>query len=411
MAATAPMARIERWQRNGSVNSGKNVDVSQVKQRILVTTNPLNHEGGVVNYYRTFFKRWDSATVALVHLPFGSRMEHFYSPFKRRLLYPVYYSVDLLRLAWLLITDWRIRVVQVSPSLIPVPLARDAVIVLLAKVLGRSVILFYRGWKEDVVRRLKTGGVIGRLFRLVYRNADLTLVLASHFKEDLVEMGWEPSSIELTSTMYEADLVLPAADRSGQRPRFLFLGRISELKGVGELVDAARLLAERGVDFECVLVGHGDRAGVVEAFQARVVEEGIADRVRFAGRLTGRDKYRAYAESDVYVFPSWTEGCPTSVLEALGSGLFVISTDVGALRDIIREGENGRIVRVKDHEHLAELMAWAAENIEEIRSRRARVQRDAEAAYEARVVVRQFAHIYDRLLNRGSATESGHAEA
>ncbi len=207
-------------------------------KKVLVTTNPLNHEGGVVNYYRTFFKRWDSATVALVHLPFGSRMEHFYSAFKRPLLYPVYYSVDLLRLAWLLITDWRIRVVQVSPSLIPVPLARDAVIVLLAKVLGRSVIVFYRGWKKDVVRRLKTGRVVARLFRLVYRNADLTLVLASHFKEDLVEMGWEPSSIELTSTMYEADLILPAADRSGRAPRFLFLGRISELKGVGELVDA-----------------------------------------------------------------------------------------------------------------------------------------------------------------------------
>ncbi len=54
-------------------------------------------------------------------------------------------------------------------------------------------------------------------------------------------------------------------------------------------------------------------------------------------------------------------------------GLFVISTDVGAVRDIICEGENGRIVRIKDHEHLAELMAWAAENIEKIRSRRARI--------------------------------------
>ena len=379
-------------------------------KKVLVTTNPLNHEGGVVNYYRTFFKRWDSATVALVHLPFGSRMEHFYSPFKRRLLYPVYYSVDLLRLAWLLITDWRIRVVQVSPSLIPVPLARDAVIGLLARVLSRSVIVFYRGWKEDVVRRLKTGRVIGRLFRLVYRNADLTLVLASHFKEDLVEMGWESSSIEVTSTMYEADQVVPAKDRSGQRPRFLFLGRISDLKGIGELVDAARLLVERGVDFECILVGHGDRAGALEEYQARVLEYRLGDRVRFAGRLTGRDKYRAYAESDVYVFPSWTEGCPNSVLEALGSGLFVISTDVGALRDIIREGENGRIVRVREHEHLAELMAWAAENIEEIRSRRQRIQQDAQASYEAAVVMAQFTDIYDRLLNQNTATGSANAK-
>lgn len=213
-------------------------------------------------------------------------------------------------------------------------------------------------------------------------------------------MGWDPSAIEVTSTMYEADQVLPAADRSGQRPRFLFLGRISELKGVGELLDAARLLAERGVDCECVMVGYGDRPGTLERYQASVKEYGLEDRVCFAGRLSGREKYRALAESDVYVFPSWTEGCPTSVLEALGSGLFVISTDVGALRDIIHEGENGRIVRVKDHEHLAELMAWAAENIEGIRSRRARIQRDAESRFEAAVVCGQFERIYGALTNR-----------
>ncbi len=122
-------------------------------KKVLVTTNPLNHEGGVVNYYRTFFKRWDKRDsccpgAPAIWLSDGALL----FAFKRPLLYPVYYSVDLLRLAWLLITDWRIRVVQVSPSLIPVPLLGDAVIVLLAKVLGRSVIVFYRGWKKDVVR-------------------------------------------------------------------------------------------------------------------------------------------------------------------------------------------------------------------------------------------------------------------
>lgn len=378
---------------------------------IVITSNPLNHEGGMVAFCNALLKGFMALEYDLCHHPLGSRMELFYSPLARRLLYPAFYVVDIIRLAILLLRKRRVRIVQVNPSLIPVPLIRDGLVILLARLLGRQVVVLFHGWKHDVVKKLRRSRSARFLFDAVFCRASVTLVLANRFKEDLVDLGWEPCSIEVTSTMYEADLVLPAADRSGQRPRFLFLGRISELKGVGELVDAARLLAERGVDFECVLVGHGDRAGVVEALQARVVEEGIADRVRFAGRLTGRDKYRAYAESDVYVFPSWTEGCPTSVLEALGSGLFVISTDVGALRDIIREGENGRIVRVKDHEHLAELMAWAAENIEEIRSRRARVQRDAEAAYEARVVVRQFAHIYDRLLNRGSATESGHAEA
>jgi glycosyltransferase involved in cell wall biosynthesis len=365
----------------------------------LITSNPLDHEGGVVNYYRLFLARFKSNGIALVHMPFGSRMEHYYAPRRKRWLYPIYYGRDLLRFGRRLFSDRRIRVVQVSPSLILVPLVRDALIVLLARLLGRRVVVFFRGWKPDVVRALKNRALLRGAFRAVYGRADATIVLASRFKDDLVEMGWQGSLVAISTTMYEADAILPAADRRGERTRFIFLGRLSQLKGIGELIEAARLLDRRGVDFECLMVGHGDRKGVVEEYRSRVRSYGLEGHFRFAGRLTGRDKYQAYADSDVYVFPSWTEGCPTSVLEALGAGLFVISTDVGALKDIIREGENGRIVRTKDAEHLAKLMRWASENIEDIRRRRNGIQRDAEDRYEVAVVCRQFKKIYRDLID------------
>ncbi|MBK1654997.1 glycosyltransferase family 4 protein [Allochromatium vinosum] len=384
--------------RDISIEGRTEVD-SPAAAKVLITSNPLDHEGGVVNYYRLFLARFESEGIALDHAPFGSRMEHYYAPRRKRWLYPIYYGWDLLRFAGRLFRDRQIRVVQVSPSLIPVPLLRDALIVLLARLLGRRVVVFYRGWKLDVVRALKNRALLRGAFRAVYGRADATIVLASRFKDDLVEMGWRGTSIAVSSTMYEADAILPATDRHGKRTRFIFLGRLSQLKGIGELIEAARLLDRREVDFECLMVGHGDREGVVEQYQARVREYGLEDRFRFAGRLTGRDKYQAYAESDVYVFPSWTEGCPTSVLEALGSGLFVISTDVGALKDIIREGDNGRIVRCKDPEHLAELMGWACENIGDIRSRRKTIQRDAESRYEVAVVCRQFEEIYRDLID------------
>ena len=366
---------------------------------VLVTSNPLNHEGGVVAFYSVLLKSLGEFECDVRHHTLGSRMEHFYSPVRKRLFYPVFYCWDLLRLCVLLLGDRGIRIVQVNPSLIPVPLLRDGPVILIAKFLRRDVVVLFHGWKDYVLDYLKKHAWARWLFRLVYRRADLTLVLSSGFREDLLALGWDPSAVEVTTTMYEAETVLPSVDRSGQRPRFLFLGRISQLKGIDELIEAARILRERGNDFEFVMVGHGDREGMVEEYKQRVEQYGLASRFRFTGRLTGEEKHRVYAECDVYVFPSGTEGCPTSVLVALGSGLFVISTDVGALKDIIREGENGRIARLKDPEHLADLMGWAGEHIEDIRGRRSAIRRDAEDRYEVAVVCRQFKEIYRDLID------------
>ena len=367
-------------------------------KKVLIATNPLNHHGGVVNYYRIFLKRFSSDEVELLHHVFGSRMEHYYSPWKKRLLYPLYYCLDWLRFFWRLMADRQIRIVQVSPSLIPVPLIRDAFIVLGARLLNRRTIVFFRGWKEDVVRNLRSKPFARWLFRVVYRRADVTLVLASRFKEDLVALGWTPSAVQVTTTMYEAEAVLPAMTRAGKRPRFLFLGRISQFKGTGELIEAAKIVAERGHDFEFAMVGSGNREGVVEKYAQRIAEYGLADRFTFPGRLTGREKYQAFADGDIFVFPSWTEGCPTSVLEALGAGLFVISTDVGALRDIVRERDNGRVVQRKDSGDLADKLVWACENIEEIRKRREQIQSDARDRYEVSVIMSQFNKVYARLI-------------
>jgi glycosyltransferase involved in cell wall biosynthesis len=364
--------------------------------KILITTNEMNHEGGVVNYYRIFFKKFKSNRFELAHHTFGSRMEYFYSPWKRIVLYPFYFFLDTLRLIWRLISDRQIRIVQVSPSLIPVPLIRDGFVLLSSKLFGRQTIAFFRGWNENTLGHIKSERVTRWLFRLVYLRANLTLVLASRFKDDLVALGWKPSSIEVTTTMYEAEAALPAVDRTGETIRFLYLGRISQLKGIGELIEAAKILSDRLYEFEFVMVGHGDREGVVEEYARRVQEYGLTHRFSFKGNLSGKEKFQAFLHSDVYVFPSWTEGCPTSVLEALGAGLFVISTDVGALRDIVRDGWNGLLFGRKDANDLADKLAWACENIEEIRTYRERIEFDARNRFDTSVVIDQINACYAR---------------
>jgi hypothetical protein len=138
-----------------------------------------------------------------------------------------FYFYDFLRLFSKL--DRKICAVQVSPSLIPVPLMRDVFIILMAKIFRRKVIVYYRCWKENIVSVLKKETISQKAFKYVYRKADVSKVLASHFKDDLINMGWNPDTIQISTTMYVHDDILPAKDKAGMSPRFLFLGMINSL--------------------------------------------------------------------------------------------------------------------------------------------------------------------------------------
>ena len=82
------------------------------------------------------------------------------------------------------------------------------------------------------------------------------------------------------------------------------------------------------------IVGHEAHKGLLEECQRKTKEANLDDIVHFYGRKNGQDRMMAYHDADIYVFPSWSEGCPNSALEAMGSGLYVVGSTVGALPDI-----------------------------------------------------------------------------
>ena len=147
------------------------------------------------------------------------------------------------------------------------------------------------------------------------------------------------------------------------------------------------------------IVGHEAHKGLLEECQRKTKEANLDDIVHFYGRKNGQDRMMAYHDADIYVFPSWSEGCPNSALEAMGSGLYVVGSTVGALPDLITGPEYGLLVPPRDAAALAEAMRSVLDRLPEIRSRRGSIQQYAENTFEASHCIEFLLSQYRELLS------------
>jgi colanic acid/amylovoran biosynthesis glycosyltransferase len=146
-------------------------------------------------------------------------------------------------------------------------------------------------------------------------------------------------------------------------PRFVCVGRLAEQKGQLLLVQATALLRDRGVPCELVLVGDGPMRREIEKLIDRL---DLSDRVRIAGWMGASDVRREILAARGLVLPSFAEGLPVVLMEALALGRPVISTYIAGIPELVHPGVNGWLVPAGSVEALAEAMqqALATDNVE-----------------------------------------------
>jgi len=145
--------------------------------------------------------------------------------------------------------------------------------------------------------------------------------------------------------------------------RMVCVGRFDPVKGHTVLVEACRILAERGIAFECELVGEGPlRKGVEESIR----RAGLADRIRSLGALPRPEVVTLLEEADVFVLPSVRaangerEGIPVSLMEAMATGLPVVSSRLSGIPELVESGVSGLLAEPHDAHGLADALQMLA---------------------------------------------------
>jgi glycosyltransferase involved in cell wall biosynthesis len=138
-----------------------------------------------------------------------------------------------------------------------------------------------------------------------------------------------------------------------EAPRLVCVGRLCEEKGHLVLIEAAAELALAGVAFELVLVGDGPIRAQLEALIAR---HRLSDRIKITGWAPASEVRNYLQTSRAMVLPSFAEGLPVVIMEALALGRPVVSTYIAAIPELVRHGENGWLVAAGNVRELAEAM-------------------------------------------------------
>lgn len=194
------------------------------------------------------------------------------------------------------------------------------------------------------------------LFRLVYLRVNAFIVLADAFRTSLRSMGYA-GPIEIMTTVSDSDLLskvgyYPSRTDVGEPFHILFLSRIERTKGVFESLQAFEILQSKHSNAHMTIAGIG---AALDETRGYVSARNLSN-VRFAGYVRGDLKAEEFNRAHCYLFPSYTEGMPISVVEAMSFGLPVVTRSVGALVDFFVDEEMGFITKSKDPVVFAELL-------------------------------------------------------
>lgn len=137
------------------------------------------------------------------------------------------------------------------------------------------------------------------------------------------------------------------------RPQLVCVGRICEQKGQLLLVDAANILSKKGIDFELVLGGDGEMRSEVEA---QIKRYGLRDKVRITGWISSDQVRNEILNAKALVLPSFAEGLPVVIMEAMALRRPVISTYIAAIPELVITGENGFLFPAGDVDALADTL-------------------------------------------------------
>ena len=334
---------------------------------------------GVTTHLNALFGSRLASLFGLVHFQVGSegRKENAFTKLLRFVVSPFALAAAILR--------HDADIVHVNTSLNAKAYWRDLVYVLIAKLCGARVVYQVHGGALGAFAAGKKPFV-----RWAARWPDVVVVL-SQAERDAWRALAPTQLVEALPNGIDGSPYQRYNRKSTDILRLIYVGRLAPAKGLDETIEGLRLAKARGIAARLVIAGTGPEEARLRGL---VRAASLNNEVTFAGAAYGDDKARLLAEADVLMLPSYSEGLPYSLLEAMAAGVVPVVTPVGAIPDVVKEGEHGVLVPAKDPAGIAAALARLSADRMALARMGAACRKRVSSAYSIERVAKDFAELY-----------------
>ena len=247
-------------------------------------------------------------------------------------------------------------------------------------------------------------GIYNRLDRMVLKRFNAIAAVSDAVRKRLLQCGIAPDAIKTIANGIEVEAFRNAKPPDPIHPQAKIIGMVARLdlqKGFECLLLAVRKLQKTFENFRVVITGEGPDRPAIEQM---IEHYGLQRCVILAGARS--DMSNVYAAMDIFVLPSLNEGLPMTLLEAMAASKPVIASRVGAIPDVVQDGETGLLVTPGDSSALCDALAQLLSAPDLCRRMGSQAHEWVSRNFTAEIMAKRYRLLYDEVLERDRAIVS-----
>jgi glycosyltransferase involved in cell wall biosynthesis len=292
---------------------------------------------------------------------------------------------------------WRPKLVYVTPSAKSLGLLKDGVLIIICKILGLRVVLHFH---NKGIKSLQNKFYSGALKYAVFNKTKVILLSPllynefSHFVESKNVFYCENgiSGAEFKRVEHKQYQI------SG-KIKLLFFSNLIKSKGILDLLNACSILKKKEILFECQIAGS---PGDLSEYELKEILEllHLTNEVHYLGKLYGDEKISLFNKSDLLILPTKEDCFPLVILEAMESSLPIISTNEGAIIEIISDNIEGFIVAKDSPESIAEKIELYSKNVSLLETHGKSARLKFESRFTQNLFEQRWINIINQILSK-----------
>ena len=227
----------------------------------------------------------------------------------------------------------------------------------LSKIFRVKALIFPRA--GNLIEQTKTKPIFRNIIKFLFGKSNVFLAQGVNwniFARGVIKLPQEKIKVVHNWTATENLLKIGATKKYNENnaiTKFLFVGWLEKEKGLHELLESIKVLNEKNFNFSITFIGDGSGMKSAQKF---ITDNQLSKKVIFKGWVAHRSIEKYYKAADIFVLPSWAEGMPNALIEALSCGLASIVSNVGMISNYLVNDSNAILIPPKDSKSLSTAM-------------------------------------------------------